>query len=235
MRTVITLIVFLLSYALLPAQDTWYVAAPSGLKLRETDGPNGTVITTIPYGTRLETDDIPGMPIHTAEGFQGAWLRVIYDGHKGYVFDGFLLPDMPPPQNGLDIAAYMQQLPVQASVSFSEGRKYIFYTNGIVYSLYRGDEYASETWRIPQLHTVQQAYLFCRLFAWDNGLLSAADILPEKSMKDAKREFTVVRPESHPYLLMHIRVEGELQSGEYAALDISIGEGEIVILFSHGH
>lgn len=81
------------------AGDELYVHAPSGLKLRNT--PDGeTVLTTIPYGTKLKALENRGtVAPKTVDGLKGFWAKVTYDGKTGYLFDGYLSM-LPTPKPG---------------------------------------------------------------------------------------------------------------------------------------
>lgn len=81
------------------AGDELYVHAPSGLKLRNT--PDGeTVLTTIPYGTKLKVLENRGtVAPKTVDGLKGFWAKVTYDGKTGYLFDGYL-SYLPTPKPG---------------------------------------------------------------------------------------------------------------------------------------
>lgn len=105
MKKVVILIFTLCSLAhTVSSQNTWYVAAQSGLRLRKLPDPNSETLTTVPYGQAIEIK-IPeyseNMRQYTftyeSEGFQGSWWETTYQGKKGYIFSAFLFP-VPPPK-----------------------------------------------------------------------------------------------------------------------------------------
>jgi hypothetical protein len=80
------------------------VWAVDGLALRQEVGKSGKLITTIPYGQRvtvLSSDEVKlpaNIKMHKWEGsitLKGRWIKVLYKGKQGFVFDGYL-SKMPP-------------------------------------------------------------------------------------------------------------------------------------------
>ena len=71
------------------SNETLNVLAISGLKFR--DKPEGNVLQTIPYGSKVVTLEPKNYDyLKTVEGIKGAWVKVNFNGNFGYVFDGFL-------------------------------------------------------------------------------------------------------------------------------------------------
>jgi hypothetical protein len=83
------------------AQTLRFVAAPSGLRLRETPDVKGKLVVTAPYSSSVELlKKQPAAPkTLTIEGKKGKFVYVQYEGKKGYVFDGFLQEDYPQPRD----------------------------------------------------------------------------------------------------------------------------------------
>jgi len=74
-----------------------FVVAQSGLSLRAEPGSHNELIKIIPYGEIvqiLEPDST--MVTESINWVSGQWVPVHYDGHIGYVFDGYLSPLMLP-------------------------------------------------------------------------------------------------------------------------------------------
>ncbi len=70
-----------------------FVVAHSGLSLRAKPGSHQELITIIPYGEVvqiLKPDSI--LLQENINWVSGQWVPVHYDGHIGYVFDGYLSP-----------------------------------------------------------------------------------------------------------------------------------------------
>lgn len=81
---------------------TVYVTA-SGLALRYGPSTDDERIHYLPKGeavTVLE-DSLPPQPFE-AEGIKGHWIKVKHGHHEGYVFDGFVSPERPAPEERLD-------------------------------------------------------------------------------------------------------------------------------------
>ena len=71
------------------SNETLNVLALSGLKFR--DKPDGNVLQTIPYGSKVVTLESKNFNYpKTVEGIKGAWVKVNFSGNVGDVFDGFL-------------------------------------------------------------------------------------------------------------------------------------------------
>lgn len=92
---------FLLTALIALGQNTYYVGAPSGLKLRKTPSATGETIKTLPLGTKVSaTKDVKPKVTHKVEeikGFSisGFWQQVTAGAETGYVFSGYLLPFSP--------------------------------------------------------------------------------------------------------------------------------------------
>lgn len=74
-------------------QVTHHVVAHSGLSLRTGPASYQDLITIIPYGASvsiLPTDSIHVNTHDRIEWVSGNWVKVEYNEHVGYVFDGFL-------------------------------------------------------------------------------------------------------------------------------------------------
>ncbi len=67
------------------------ITAKSGLVLRSKPSTNSEKITVIPYGEKVTVGynyELEESVI--IEGRKGVWVKTYYQGHKGFVFDGFL-------------------------------------------------------------------------------------------------------------------------------------------------
>ncbi|MBV6439490.1 MAG: SH3 domain-containing protein [Haliscomenobacteraceae bacterium CHB4] len=93
--------------------DTLYVWAVSGLTLRKEASLKSAKLATIPYGTLVVAQNYPyddkveveAVPAHSSDGqkspavmLEGSFVKVIFQGDTGYVFDGYLsrLPVLKP-------------------------------------------------------------------------------------------------------------------------------------------
>lgn len=71
--------------------ETFYVFAPSGLKLRQSPSTKGKVLTTLEYGSPLQLlkGEKAGGRL-SIEGIDGHWVKVKAGQNTGYLFDGFI-------------------------------------------------------------------------------------------------------------------------------------------------
>lgn len=89
------------------SNETLNVLAISGLKFR--DKPDGNVLQTIPYGSKVVTLESKNFNYpKTVEGIKGAWVKVNFNGSVGYVFDGFL-SGLPAPSLSDDLKTYVKR------------------------------------------------------------------------------------------------------------------------------
>jgi hypothetical protein len=89
------------------ANEDLHVLAFSGINLR--NAPNGGLVHHIPFGTTIRTMEAKtDRNTETIEGIRGSWVRVIYDGHEGMVFDGFLSRLPAPLKEDVSLEQYSQ-------------------------------------------------------------------------------------------------------------------------------
>jgi hypothetical protein len=100
-KNVIILVILLVNSVCAWAQTMRFVAAPSGLRLRETPDVKGKIVVTAPYSSSVELlKKQPTAPkTLTIEGKKGKFVYVQYEEKKGYVFDGFLQEEYPQPRD----------------------------------------------------------------------------------------------------------------------------------------
>lgn len=182
------------------AQTILYVAAKSGLSMRDKPDAKATVIGKIPYGTKV-TVSYPGEIVNiSTEGITGAWATVTYSGKTGYIVNSYLLPS-PPPRAGVET---MKQYLAQLSAPFGtklvvkngtmnnieeggwELRKQL-YKNGGEWHEFAGYEYGSNTYFIP-LFTIEQAFILIRLIPEFKEVFDDKAELPAKSKTIRKGE-----------------------------------------------
>ncbi|HPN59364.1 MAG TPA: SH3 domain-containing protein, partial [Chitinophagaceae bacterium] len=76
---------------------TAWVAAKSGLSIREKPAIGAKVLDKIPYGTKisiLNTDE--ELVAVVTEGMHGFWEKVTFNNKTGYIVGSYLLPIAPP-------------------------------------------------------------------------------------------------------------------------------------------
>lgn len=166
----------------------FYVAARTGLNMREKPESNAKVLTKIPYGTAIT----PGTPAEDSkradvEGFSGYWKKITYNNQSGYIIDAFLLP-IPPPTAGIKtIKDYFRQISIpfgdslvvdQGSLENADegGSRMVkqFFKNGGEWHEFTGYEYNSMTYFLPRL-TLQQAFILFRLLPEFNSYITEKD------------------------------------------------------------
>lgn len=108
---------------------TYYIAAPSGLNLREKADRKSKVLAKMPYGAPINW--IKGgesNPFFKVDQFEGNLWLVEYEGQKGYAFNAFLSP-LPVPVGYADVELFniyeyidqLQEAGIEASIMEPEG------------------------------------------------------------------------------------------------------------------
>ena len=86
----------LMNVAILCAQQEAYVAAESGLSLRDQPDISAKMLSKLSYGEAigiLEETDIKLVVLDGGEKVSGEWVKVETRNHIGYVFNGYLSPN----------------------------------------------------------------------------------------------------------------------------------------------
>lgn len=244
-------ILLLLSTIQLWAQDgVFYIAARNGLSLREQPNPSSKLITKIPYGQQVTVKYITdNVYKYNAEGLDGMWMSVTYNGQAGYIVDNYLLPT-PPPKTGVnDLKQYLEQLspavgtPVEIKRSIAEleggsiSLKKQLFKNGAEYHLQHGYEAHTYNFFLPD-YNLQQAFVLLRLLPEYKTAFGANDALPaaNTTMKRGNTEITV-KVETEDYGDGNKRVvRMKLSYEEGAFYDIEVFElgSQVVVSISGG-
>lgn len=146
----ITGFVFLWILGKLSAQV--YVAAPSGLSLRETADPTSQRIQLIPYGKQPDEFTFSYDYPDQIDGYSGYWCKAKYSGKTGYIFSGYTLSFPPPDKSETLIDDYLkrafEKIVFQDSVADKSNEDkenaYLYrtcYENGIVFTYTYGYEW----------------------------------------------------------------------------------------------
>jgi len=90
-------------------RPTVYVAAPSGISLREGPTKRAAKIETLPYGTKISNYNYTEN-WDTIDGYGGTWLRVAVNGKDGYIFGGYTIPITPPKSNTKNLLDYLSEV-----------------------------------------------------------------------------------------------------------------------------
>ena len=185
-------------------QEPMYVAAKSGLSIREKPEIGAKVLDKIPYGKKITllNDEEEKKSIVT-EGMTGYWSKVKYKNSTGYVVDSYLLPWTPPK---LATVKTMKQYIAQIAQPFGSrlvvksgnmttiegtgaqiGKQ--LYKNGAEWHEFQGYEYASDAYFLPGF-TTQQGFLLLRLISEFADVFGEKDEFPvsSKTLKRGEKE-----------------------------------------------
>ena len=171
----------------------FYVAAKSGLSLREKKDAKSKLIVTIPYGAKLSVtypDDIVNINI---DGIEGAWAKTTFNGKTGYIVNTYLLPWPPPKTTVKTMKQYFSQVSTVAgqpviikngSIEFLEAggsniKKQIF-RNGAEYHEETFYEANDDTYFLPGF-TIQQGFILLRLIPEFKDVFGADESFPVAS------------------------------------------------------
>ena len=86
-------IALVFNMAIATAQEEVYVAAESGLSLRDQPDVTGKMLSKLAYGEAigvLEETDKNLVVLDGGEKISGRWVKVATKNHIGYVFNGYL-------------------------------------------------------------------------------------------------------------------------------------------------
>lgn len=107
----IALLLFITTTFFSQAQSL-YVAAKSGLSMRDKPDAKATVLAKIPYGEKLIVTHPEERITILTEGINGEWVKTSYGGKTGYVVNSYLLPAEPPKATVKTMKEYFQQIAV---------------------------------------------------------------------------------------------------------------------------
>ena len=187
-------------------KTTMYVAARTGLSIREKQDAASKVLDKIPFGTKITLPESTEeeQTIKT-EGITGHWKKVSYNGKTGYIIDSYLFP-MPVPKSTVkDLKAYILQntQPFGSKLIVKHGtmgnieesgyeiRKQL-YKNGAEMAELFGYEYGATTYIIPDFN-MQQGFLLLRMIPEFKEVFGDKEEFPNESRtyKKGEIEYTV--------------------------------------------
>jgi hypothetical protein len=234
---------------------TYYVAAKSGLSMRDKPDANAKVLEKISYGTKVTTiaEDGDWKEI-TTESMMGHWKKVKFNNKTGYIVDNYLLPWAPPKLAGIkDLKQYLAQ------VSLPHGTKLIvksgnmtqltesgwelnkqLYKNGAEWHEYFAYEYGSDTYFLPNF-SLQQGFLLLRLIPEFKDIFGEKDEFPTTSKKYTKNgieyELTIVKtidePDyTGPYTIEKIKIS--YTDGASYEFEMYTQDNQLLIFFGSG-
>jgi hypothetical protein len=234
---------------------TYYVAARTGLSIREKADPTSKVLDKIPYGTKVTTIAEDGdWKVIVTESLTGYWKKVKYNNKTGYIVDSYLLPWAPPKLATIkDLKQYLAQVAApfgQKLVTKSGSMAEItesgwelskqLYKNGAEWHQLYAYEYNSDTYFLPGF-SLQQGFLLLRLIPEFKELFGEKDEFPtsSKTIKKGDKEFdikliktTEEAEYSGPFTIEKIKISFE--DGAYYQFEMFMQENQLVIFFSGG-
>jgi hypothetical protein len=206
---------------------TYFVAAKTGLSIRDKPDANAKVIDKIPYGTKIVTlaDESDPNPINT-EGITGFWRKVKYNNKTGYIVGSYLFSYPPPKAAVKDMNAYLAQItiPFGAKLVTKSGTMHNIeeggweidkqlYKNGAEWHQFLGYEYGSNTWFLPDFD-MQQGFLLLRMIPEFKDVFGEKDVFPteNKTIKKGQIEYSIkVEKEDlgggYPTMIKRINIE----------------------------
>ena len=184
-----------------------YVAARTGLSIREKPQAEAKVLDKIPYGTKIVL--IPSdqeMNTIIVEGMKGYWQKVKYNNKTGYIIDSYLFPSPPPKLTTVkELRNYISQITVPfgsklvvksgSMMNISEGgwetHKQL-YKNGAEWHHNIGYEYGSDTYFLPNF-TLEQGFLLLRMIPEFKLVFGEKDEFPnaDKTIKRGDDDYVV--------------------------------------------
>jgi uncharacterized protein YgiM (DUF1202 family) len=232
---------------ILSAQDSiQYVAAKTGLNIREKPDVNAKVLDKIPYATKIilpktgeETKKI------VTEGMTGYWKKITYNNKTGYIIDSYLLPFAPPKAGLKTLKEYLAQLadPFGSELVNKGGNEEVgyelhkqLYKNGAECHEYKGYEYGSVTYFLPDL-TPQQGFLLLRMIPEFAEVISEKDLFPtsNKTFKRGENEYKVkIEKEMINDVPWIKRMSIEFESGAIYSFEMYQIDNQLVIFYGSG-
>lgn len=241
----------LFSYSLAAQTGTFYVAAKTGLSIRDKPDANAKVLDKIPYGTKITLleDNSEWVSIKT-EGLMGFWRKVSYNNKTGYIVSSYLFPVPPPAATVKDMRTYLAKIsqPFGAKLVVKSGamnnieeggwelHKQL-YKNGGEWHKFMGYEYGSDTYFLPDF-TLAQAFLLVRLLPEFKEVFSEKDEFPleSKTFKKEEREYSITVDKEmisgdYPWVK---KISIEYEDGAIYSFEMYEIDNQVVVFFGSG-
>lgn len=250
----IFLSLFLLSSLMVTAQQsgTMYVAAKTGLSIREKPEASSTVLEKIPYGTKITllemTEEKKSI---STEGIDGYWQKVKYNNKTGYIVDSYLFPWAPPKLTTVkEMKNYLAQVTVPfgakllvksgAMNNITEGGWQVtkqLYKNGAEWHEQQGFEYGSDIYFLPGF-SMQQGFLLLRLIPEFKDVIGEKDEFPNASKKfkkgDIDYEITVDKRSFGDEYVWVDKIHIEYSDGATYIFELYMLDNQLVIFLASG-
>ena len=231
---------------------TMYVAAKTGLSIREKPDATAKVLDKIAYGTKVTLLELgEERKSNTSEGMLGFWQKVTYNNKTGFILYSYLLPWAPPKLSSIkDFKNYLAQItaPFGATLMVKSGKmnnlneagwqiNKQLYKNGAEWHEHIGYEFGSTTYFLPGL-TLQQGFLLLRLIPEFKELIGEKDEFPKENKKFKKGEIEYeIKIEKRDFGEDYTWVEKihiEYSDGPSYVLEMYMLDSQLVILMASG-
>lgn len=250
----ILLIVFLFVSVISIGQHsgTMYVAAKTGLSIREKPEAASKVLEKIPYGTKIAllemTEEKQSI---TTEGILGYWQRVKYNNKTGYIVDSYLFPWPPPKLTTVkEMKNYLSQVTVPFGAkllvksgtmnNISEGGWQVtkqLYKNGAEWHEHLGYEYGSDIYFLPGF-SLEQGFLLLRMIPEFKEVIGEKDEFPSASKKfkkgDIDYEITVEKRSFGEEFVWVDKIHIEYSEGATYIFEMYMLDNQLVIFMASG-
>lgn len=242
-------LIFITADSMAQWAGTFYVAAKSGLSLREKQDINSKVLAKIPYGTKI-TVTYPDETINiSSEGMDGAWAKTTFGGKSGYVVNSYLLPWPPPKATVKTLKQYLPQVSSAAGVpvvvksnsiesleSGGSSMKKQLFKNGAEYHEEQFYESNNDSYFLPGF-TLQQGFLLIRLISEFKDVFAETAVFPRSDITTKRGQSDhIIKVEKEKLgdsdWINKIKVEYE--DGAYYAFEMFLLGGQLVISFGGG-
>ena len=226
---------------------TLYVAAKSGLSLREKKDVNSKVLAQIPYGTKISINYPDEIVNITSDGIIGAWAKTSFNGKSGYIVNTFLIPWPPPKATVKTMKQYLPQVSPAAGApvivkagsieSLEDGgsnTKKQLYKNGAEYHEETFYEAGNDIYFLPGF-TIEQGFILLRLLPEFKNVFGEKDNFPteDKTTKRGDNDYMVrVEKLEGSEWIQKIRIE--YADGAYYTFEMFLLGGQLVISYGGG-
>ncbi len=223
-----------------------YVAAKSGLALREQPSILAKESSKIAYGTLIHTTELDTATYIVVDNIKGKWLKTTYKGKEGYIASCYLLNIPPPSIHTKTFKEYFNQLStIKCTIAkkntskidddkFYELHKTIYNNSYEIHDarFYEADE---QCYFITDI-SIEQAYILCTLIEETSSAFSKIKVLPTEDIKTKEpsevNDYVVTLKKYDEENVYEIHIEYELEI--YHFLDIKTIAGQIVISVGSG-
>ena len=228
---------------------TFYVAAKSGLSLREKKDPNSNLLIKIPYGTKISVSYTDETVNNLSEGMEGQWAKTSFNGKSGYVVNSYLLPWPPPKANVKTLKQYLPQVSTVAGApvlvksssiesleSGGSNTKKQLFKNGAEYHEESFYESNNDAYFLPGF-TLQQGFILVRLIPEFKDVFTENAVFPngDVTTKRGQSDYSIkVEKEKMGDGFWVNKIKVEYEDGAYYTFEMFLIGGQLVISFGGG-